>query len=56
MFIVEDHTGTVKCQSATKMLYLYLNLCLSVMLKILICRRDRDVMVIGFATPYAISP
>ena len=35
--IVEDPTVTAKCRTAIKELFLYLNLCLSVMLNILSC-------------------
>ena len=37
MLIVEDPTVTVKCRTAIKVLFLYFNLCLSVMLNSLSC-------------------
>jgi len=35
--IIEDSTDTVKCRTAIKALFLYFNLCLSVMLDSLLC-------------------
>jgi hypothetical protein len=67
ILIVEHTTVTLKCRTAIKALFLYFNLCPSVMLDSLSCsftyisflfprgRRGRDRMVVGFTTTYAIS-